>query len=34
MSSEKWTEDEEVSEGEGGVKPDDQDGVGDPWERR
>lgn len=28
-SSEKWTEDEAVSVGEGGVIPDDQDGVGE-----
>jgi hypothetical protein len=38
-SSEKWTEDEAVSVGEGGVIPDDQDGVGegadpDPLGRR
>jgi len=28
-SSEKWTEEELVSVGEGGVRPDDHDGVGE-----
>ena len=30
-SSEKWTEDPLVSVGEGGVRAEDQEGVGEPW---